>query len=133
MVFLRILLKSNCIILILISVTRALTRALKIIGITLPITHVPLRIKSRRATTTCVASNKPIHQTVKRRLTVDDKATSILSPLLWCVCRRSSFGNMIFCENQNCQIKWFHMKCLKMRKVPIGDWYCRNCVLLFHH
>ena len=38
-------------------------------------------------------------------------------------------GDMIGCDNENCQIQWFHLSCLKLTKtqVPKGKWYCPDC------
>ena len=35
----------------------------------------------------------------------------------YCFCRKPDDGSkMIFCENENCKIKWFHVKCLKIKE-----------------
>ena len=31
---------------------------------------------------------------------------------------------MIFCDNDDCPIQWFHTSCLKMKRVPKGKWFC---------
>lgn len=114
-----------------VSVTRSLTQILKILIVTLPNPPLPnpSHIKKRRVTTTC-AEVKPNRRTAARcatTTTIQQTKTAIhTSPpprMLWCICRRSSFGNMIYCEHRNCQIKWFHMDCLKISIVPGGDWY----------
>ncbi len=46
---------------------------------------------------------------------------------LWCYCRKGEFGKMIFCENNNCSIQWFHTSCLKIKRVPKGKWFCPSC------
>ena len=45
---------------------------------------------------------------------------------LFCYCQREG-GQMIGCDNSNCPIEWFHMKCLKIKNVPKGKWYCPDC------
>ena len=45
----------------------------------------------------------------------------------WCYCKEAKGGSMIGCENPSCSIKWFHMKCLRMRKQPKGKWFCPTC------
>ena len=46
---------------------------------------------------------------------------------LWCYCNQPSYGEMIFCDNTACQIKWFHCDCLRIRKIPKGSWKCPSC------
>ena len=46
---------------------------------------------------------------------------------LWCVCRKPSSGDMIGCENLECETEWFHFECLNIRKAPKGAWFCPNC------
>lgn len=118
-----------------IAVTRSLTRALKIMNITIS-DFMPLRIKKRRATIACKPPQQPRHRTARRLQTIDASVAHQMQnnnrplPLIWCICRRTSFGKMIFCENKNCQIKWFHIDCLDVRVIPEGDWFCPNCSLL---
>lgn len=106
------------------SVTRSLSRALKIIGTDiLAKNEQPMKIKNRRATQPVPSASSKQHQIRYHSLT-NPKDTTIRK---WCVCRRGSFGNMIFCENQGCRIKWFHMTCVNLTVVPKGDWFCAYC------
>ncbi|KAL5011782.1 hypothetical protein ScPMuIL_010333 [Solemya velum] len=34
---------------------------------------------------------------------------------------------MIGCEDENCEIEWYHLICLKIKKVPKGKWICPEC------
>ena len=46
----------------------------------------------------------------------------------WCFCRMGeNEDNMIQCENKNCNISWFHQKCVRIKKVPKGRWFCPDC------
>ena len=45
----------------------------------------------------------------------------------WCYCRGEDEGEMIFCDGESCLIKWFHVSCLKLSKIPKNDWYCPDC------
>ena len=46
----------------------------------------------------------------------------------WCYCDQVESGKMIYCDNQNCLISWFHFACLKMSNEPRGKtWYCPDC------
>jgi len=46
---------------------------------------------------------------------------------LWCYCNMPSYGQMIFCDHNNCTIQWFHCDCLRIRKIPKGSWKCPSC------
>jgi len=46
-----------------------------------------------------------------------------------CYCRGPESGSMLACDDSECQIEWFHLKCLKMDEtmIPKGKWYCPDC------
>ena len=49
---------------------------------------------------------------------------------VWCYCKKGEdHGDMIGCDNKQCQIQWFHLSCLKLTitLVPKGKWYCPDC------
>lgn len=46
---------------------------------------------------------------------------------VYCVCQRISFGEMIGCDNDDCQIEWFHFECVGLTSKPKGKWYCPRC------
>ena len=37
---------------------------------------------------------------------------------------------MICCDNEDCSIKWFHLRCVGLDTIPDGSWYCPNCKAL---
>lgn len=47
--------------------------------------------------------------------------------LYYCYCKGPEEGEMIACDNTDCQIEWFHLDCLKIHSVPKGKWYCPDC------
>ncbi|KAF1749659.1 hypothetical protein GCK72_026127 [Caenorhabditis remanei] len=47
---------------------------------------------------------------------------------LWCYCREEKPGEMIFCEDPECAIQWFHFECIGMKVAPEGDWFCKECL-----
>ena len=50
--------------------------------------------------------------------------------LVICFCQtiyKPEVDNVIGCDGKNCQYKWFHFDCLKIKKVPKGKWYCSKC------
>ena len=71
-----------------------------------------------------------------------NNGSDVDSLLLYCFCRKTwaqCNTNMIQCENNVCVLKdcngWFHMKCLKEKKIKCpknGDknpWYCPPCAV----
>ncbi|VDN59393.1 unnamed protein product [Dracunculus medinensis] len=38
-----------------------------------------------------------------------------------------SFGEMIGCDNEKCEIEWFHFECVDLKVKPKGKWYCPQC------
>ena len=46
---------------------------------------------------------------------------------IYCNCRAPADGKMIGCDNENCKIEWFHTKCLNLKTIPKGKWYCSAC------
>ena len=36
---------------------------------------------------------------------------------------------MIACDDENCSIVWFHLDCLKIDKIPDGDWFCLSAYI----
>ncbi|KAI8852408.1 inhibitor of growth proteins N-terminal histone-binding-domain-containing protein [Chytridium lagenaria] len=45
----------------------------------------------------------------------------------YCVCQQVSFGEMVECDNENCEFEWFHYSCVGLTAPPKGSWYCPNC------
>lgn len=46
---------------------------------------------------------------------------------IWCTCRQHEYGHMIQCDNNMCATGWFHISCMKLKRIPSGKWYCPNC------
>ena len=46
---------------------------------------------------------------------------------LYCFCQEQEHGEMIECENTDCQYQWFHFSCVGINQAPIGSWYCHDC------
>jgi len=47
----------------------------------------------------------------------------------YCFCRKHIFASvMVACDNDQCTIKWFHLRCVGLQQAPKGDWFCPNCV-----
>jgi len=45
----------------------------------------------------------------------------------YCVCDRVSFGEMIACDDENCEKEWFHLACIGLTVAPEGSWLCDAC------
>lgn len=45
----------------------------------------------------------------------------------YCICNRVSFGEMIGCDNPDCEIEWFHFECVNLTAPVKGKWYCDSC------
>ncbi|KAF2006285.1 hypothetical protein P154DRAFT_517917 [Amniculicola lignicola CBS 123094] len=45
----------------------------------------------------------------------------------YCTCQRVSFGDMVACDNDNCNTQWFHWECVGIKEEPVGDWLCPDC------
>ncbi len=41
----------------------------------------------------------------------------------YCICQQVSYGEMIACDNENCEIEWFHYNCVGLSGPPKGKWY----------
>ncbi|KAI8992529.1 hypothetical protein BDB01DRAFT_778745 [Pilobolus umbonatus] len=48
---------------------------------------------------------------------------------LYCYCQQVSYGEMVACDNTDCEIEWFHLACVDLKTVPKGKWFCNNCQL----
>ena len=45
----------------------------------------------------------------------------------YCLCNQVSYGEMVGCDNTDCQIEWFHYGCVGITEPPKGKWYCPQC------
>jgi inhibitor of growth protein 3 len=46
---------------------------------------------------------------------------------LYCLCNKVSYGDMVGCDNDNCERQWFHYKCVGLSEEPAGEWLCPEC------
>jgi len=51
----------------------------------------------------------------------------VQTQLFVCEADFCDFCEMIGCDNPDCSIQSFHMKCLKLKVIPEGNWYCPDC------
>ena len=46
----------------------------------------------------------------------------------WCMCKMDGTeDDLIMCEDNSCKIIWFHFKCMRIKKIPKGKWFCPEC------
>ncbi|KAI9491653.1 hypothetical protein BDB00DRAFT_874037 [Zychaea mexicana] len=69
-----------------------------------------------------LSSGKKSKTTVPADLPIDPNEP------LYCYCQQVSYGEMVACDNTDCEIEWFHLACVDLKTVPKGKWYCNNCV-----
>ncbi|KAI0368895.1 hypothetical protein BV20DRAFT_997894 [Pilatotrama ljubarskyi] len=46
----------------------------------------------------------------------------------YCFCDGVSYGEMIACDDEECEKEWFHIACVGLTVVPESTWYCARCV-----
>ena len=60
------------------------------------------------------------------RNALDDLNSSTNS--MYCICVGQDDGRkMIMCESENCKRRWYHMDCIRLKRVPKGKWICKEC------
>ncbi|KAK5706092.1 hypothetical protein LTR97_001078 [Elasticomyces elasticus] len=47
----------------------------------------------------------------------------------YCYCNRGSYGEMVACDNDQCEREWFHIGCTELLEAPGEDegWWCDGC------
>ncbi|KAL0776967.1 hypothetical protein CaCOL14_006485 [Colletotrichum acutatum] len=78
------------------------------------------------------AQKKEKGQPIEIELEEDDEGNPIdPKEPRYCDCNRVSFGEMIACDNENCDKEWFHLECMGMTHIPARTtkWYCPDCRL----
>ncbi|KAF8543161.1 hypothetical protein BDD12DRAFT_788948 [Trichophaea hybrida] len=47
----------------------------------------------------------------------------------YCYCNGVSYGEMVACDEDDCEKEWFHLECAGLTQAPKGKvkWYCRDC------
>jgi hypothetical protein len=53
----------------------------------------------------------------------------------FCICQGLSRGTMVECANENCKIKWFHLRCLKIseKKQKRLIIFAKYALVRYHH
>ena len=58
---------------------------------------------------------------------VQDQASQNSKTVKWCLCHGEETDKMVACDNQNCNIEWFHFQCVRIKQAPRGKWLCPEC------
>ncbi|KAN0100217.1 hypothetical protein V8E55_000201 [Tylopilus felleus] len=45
----------------------------------------------------------------------------------YCFCDGVSYGEMIACDDDDCEREWFHLNCIGLGSAPDGMWFCDVC------
>lgn len=72
------------------------------------------------AAAAAAAAVQPTHDAHGKPLTADQE--------VFCVCRRVAIGQMIGCDNEECEYEWFHLPCVNLKHAVDGTWFCPSCV-----
>ena len=68
--------------------------------------------------------------TLKHAETTNNVASGDISAL-FCYCEQVESGDMVACDNDRCDIKWFHFECVNISRAPKRKkWYCPDCMKL---
>jgi len=46
---------------------------------------------------------------------------------VYCWCQMGSFGDMVACDDNECEREWFHLGCIGLEVAPEGVWFCDAC------
>ncbi|CAA6662792.1 unnamed protein product [Spirodela intermedia] len=96
--------------------------------VTLPPLPAVLKDERRRSGLLTPQSRRSDHK--KNALTAMDVDQSDPNEPTYCVCHQVSFGDMIACDNENCEGgEWFHYSCVGLTPETRfkGKWFCPTC------
>jgi hypothetical protein len=57
----------------------------------------------------------------------DEEAEGDENEPKYCYCRQVSYGEMVACDDKNCEKEWFHLGCVGLKVAPRGEWFCPDC------
>jgi inhibitor of growth protein 4 len=57
---------------------------------------------------------------------IDDFLIDPSEPV-YCICRQVAYGDMVQCDDEECEIEWFHYPCVNIFKTPKNKWLCPTC------
>ena len=88
----------------------------------------PTTSKSRSVVPT-MCSSTPVTQSITTATAVVPPSSQTNSTTdIYCYCKQGEYGTMIMCDNEGCEIGWFHLACLRLKREPkSAKWYCPDC------
>ena len=81
---------------------------------------------TRKSTPKHVSSKIKKKKKKEKESTIEDVPVDPDEPT-YCICNSISYGDMIGCDNDDCEIEWFHFCCVNLTHKPKGKWYCPRC------
>jgi len=77
--------------------------------------------KPTATTTTTIAT--AVGKSIRKSTTKEEEEET------YCTCKQVSYGEMIACDNDDCEIVWFHFGCVNLKIKPKKGkkWYCQQC------
>lgn len=83
---------------------------------------------SRSPRLTPLSSNKALAPpSTKKALLAEAASRAEETRETYCTCGRPSEGNMICCDDPDCEIQWYHFECVGIKEPPKGKWICSAC------
>ncbi|CAG8578667.1 9157_t:CDS:2, partial [Cetraspora pellucida] len=68
-----------------------------------------------------------LYKSVSKYLINSDDGDFDPNELVYCICKRPEFGQMIQCDHPSCVTGWYHWECVGLTKQPSGQWLCPDC------
>ncbi|KAI0271484.1 hypothetical protein BC834DRAFT_966957 [Gloeopeniophorella convolvens] len=56
-----------------------------------------------------------------------DGAEEVDDGRVYCWCQMGSYGDMVACDDNECEREWFHLPCIGLEVAPEGVWFCEAC------
>ena len=81
----------------------------------------------RWCTRPCISSNSESSAQAEPSSTSTPSHTEAAKKYCNCQCLEQNGEEMIACDFPNCAIEWYHTRCLKIKSIPNGKWYCPTC------
>lgn len=97
-------------------------------SITLPVTGSHLGTPTPSGTGARAGQKRKAATAFRRDSSVDEIAADEDSQV-YCFCQQVSFGEMVACDNENCEREWFHLPCVGLQSPPQGKWFCDECLV----
>ncbi|VVC88710.1 unnamed protein product, partial [Leptidea sinapis] len=65
-------------------------------------------------------------------LPIDESLLNNYTGPIYCFCGKEEYDSlMIGCDSPDCNLQWYHFKCVGIVTPPAGEWYCPECCKLY--